>query len=135
MFRKNLEHELCKELVLWSRLFSRKYPCLQYLYHIPNEGRRNPRIASEIGILSGVSDYHLPVRSGPHLGLYLEIKAPGKKPTVAQQGWLEEMRRQGHRAEWTDDLQTAINILEEYARGVLLVTQPLISRISNGGIQ
>jgi hypothetical protein len=108
MKRQNPEHWICKEFMTWVRLNMRRYPCLELLFHIPNEGKRNPQIAAEIGIRAGVPDYCMPVSSLEYRGFWLEIKAPKKKPTKQQLWWLERLRASGHWAEWTDDLQQAI---------------------------
>ena len=36
--------------------------------------------------------------------LFLELKAPNKKPTKLQEKWLRLLREQGFAAEWTDDI-------------------------------
>jgi hypothetical protein len=114
--RDNKEHRMCKDIMEFVRLNERRYPCLRLLRHWPNEGRRNPKLARETGIISGVSDYVLPVPNGDHIGLWLEIKAPGKEPTEAQYEWLKDMSSMGHQAEWVDSVAAAQMIIETYAR-------------------
>jgi hypothetical protein len=36
--------------------------------------------------------------------LFLELKAPNKKPTKLQEKWLRLLREQGFAADWTDDI-------------------------------
>lgn len=110
------EHQMCKEIMQWARLNERRWPCLQWLRHWPNEGKRNPWKAKEIGIIAGPSDYFLPVSSGKYHGLWLEIKTKGNKPTQHQSRWLEDMRSLGYAAEWCDTLQSAFMVLETYCR-------------------
>ena len=119
------EHEICKELVKWARLNERRYPCLKWLRHWPNEGRRNPWKAKEIGIMAGPSDYFLPVPTKHHHGLWLEIKAKGKRPTDKQLRWLEDMAKLGHCSEWRDNLSDAIFVLDGYCK---LVRESLPTR-------
>jgi hypothetical protein len=114
--RQNTEHTICREIVKWARMFERRYPCLQWLRHWPNEGKRNPWLAKQIGIQAGPSDYFLPVPTARFHGLWLEIKAKGNKPTEAQERWLRDMSDLGYRCEWCDSIQSAIMILEDYAK-------------------
>lgn len=116
MKRQNPEHQMCKEIMKFVRLNERRWPCLQWFRHWPNEGKRNPWLAKEIGIITGVSDYVLPVPNSDHIGLWLEIKAPGKKPTESQARWLNDMETLGHQAEWVDSLSAAFMVIETYAR-------------------
>ncbi len=117
--RQNPEHWICKEFVEWARLNMRRYPCLALLYHTPNEGKRNPNIALELGIRAGVPDYHMPVRNRYYQGFWLELKAQNKKPTKHQLWWMEQLRAEGHWANWTDDLQQAIQWAESYCREMI----------------
>ncbi len=45
--------------------------------------------------------------------LFMEIKAPGRKPTVLQEKVLRELRGAGQRAVWCDNLEDAKRILTE----------------------
>lgn len=102
----------------WARLNEPRYPCLQWLRHWPNEGKRNPWKAKEIGILAGPSDYFLPVPTERSHGLWLEVKTKGNKPTESQARWLKDMNALGYEAHWVDTLQSAFMILETYCKGV-----------------
>lgn len=110
------EHDICKELITFVRLNEPRYPCLQWFYHVSNEGKRSPWKAAEVGLKSGVSDYHCPVPTARHRGLWLEMKALGKKPTQAQENWLQHMRKLGYLATWCDSLQSAFSVVESYAK-------------------
>lgn len=110
------ETEMCKELITFVRLNEYRWPCLQWFYHLFNEGKRNPFEAKSVGIKAGVSDYHLPVPTSRHIGLWLEMKAPGKEPTKAQERWLSDMSVLGYQCHWCDNLQSAFLIVETYAR-------------------
>lgn len=95
------ESEEQRSLFVWATIAAGKYPALNLLFHIPNEGKRSPwtgaRMRSE-GLKSGVPDLCLPVaRSGYH-GLYIELKA-GKKsrPPISWRGlkrWKRRDKRQ-----------------------------------------
>lgn len=110
------ESQMCAEIMQWARLNERRWPCLQWLRHWPNEGKRNPWEAKKIGIMAGPSDYFLPVPTDRYHGLWLEVKTKGKKPTEAQARWLVGMQELGYMAEYVDDLQSAFFILETYCR-------------------
>jgi hypothetical protein len=91
-----------------------------YLLAIPLGGYRNPREAARLkaeGAKPGVSDLLLPLRRGGFGSLWLEMKAPGNKPTPLQRAWLERMRRAGYRAEWRDDWQKAAELIQDYLDG------------------
>lgn len=90
---------------------------VDYLLAVPNGGRRAPREAARLkaeGVKPGVSDLLLPLRRDGFAGLWLELKAPGKKPTELQWQWIERMRRAGYRAEWRDDWIGAAHVIADY---------------------
>jgi Holliday junction resolvase len=37
--------------------------------------------------------------------LFIEFKAPGKRPTALQERWIDDLRRQGMFATWCDDIE------------------------------
>ena len=112
-----IEIDICKHIMHWVRLNMLRYPCLELFHHIPNEGKRAPWKVQAIGILRGLPDYHLPEPCHGYKSFWLEIKTTGKKPMAHQTARMEQLREQGHWANWTDDLQTAINWLHWYVRG------------------
>lgn len=88
-----------------------------YLLAIPNGGARIKSEAIRLkaeGVKPGVSDTLLPLRRHGFAGLWLELKAPGKKPTDLQREWLERMALAGYRAEWADSWEKAACIIAEY---------------------
>ena len=115
------EHDICKELIKWRDLNVYRYPCLKLLYHVANEGKRDMRKAKELGMLAGLPDYHMPVATTntyEFIGFWLEIKAPGKKPTEKQLAIIQALRYEGHYANWVDNLQAAIDETEKYCQWV-----------------
>jgi hypothetical protein len=99
---------ICKKLVQYARL--KKWP----LFHISNEGKRNPGWSQAIGIVAGVSDYFLPIPSFPYSGLWIEMKDYGKKPTRKQLVFLELMKRYGFATACFDDWLEAVEFIELY---------------------
>ena len=88
-----------------------------YLLALPMGGKRNPREAARLkaeGAKAGVSDMLLPLRRQGFGSFWLEMKAPGKKPTPAQREWLDLMREAGYRAEWHDSWTEAAAALADY---------------------
>jgi hypothetical protein len=46
--------------------------------------------------------------------LFLEFKAPGKKPTALQEKWLRDLWAQQHAAVWVDSVSAGISALGRY---------------------
>ena len=86
----------------WARYYRGKYPELDLMYHIPNEGKRSystgRRMLAE-GLKPGVPDICLPVARGGYHSLYIELKRrEGGRVTQAQTQWLGALRDAGHMA-------------------------------------
>ncbi len=47
--------------------------------------------------------------------LFMEIKAPGRKPTVLQEKVLRELRGAGQTAVWVNNIDAAKTVLDAYA--------------------
>lgn len=96
---------------------------VDYLLAIPNGGKRSgPREGARLkaeGVKPGVSDLLLPLRRGGCAGLWLEMKAPGKKPNPVQRDWIERMSMAGYHATWCDDWQKAAQVITQYLAGAL----------------
>ena len=113
------ESEEQRSLFDWATIAARKYPALNLLFHIQNEGKRSQwtgaRMRSE-GLKSGVPDLCLPVaRSGYH-GLYIELKAGKNKPTANQLAWLEALEAQGYKTAVCYGWEAAKNVIEAYLK-------------------
>jgi hypothetical protein len=91
-----------------------------YLVHVPNEGKRGPKAASEFkraGGRAGYPDLILDLPAGDWHGLRIEMKAKGGKPTVAQLVWIERLRGAGYRAEVCYGFDEAKTVIVDYLRG------------------
>ena len=89
----------------------------EYLYHVPNGGKRNPKEAARMngmGVRAGVSDFCLPVPRGAFHGLYLELKAGDNKPTEKQREWIAKMQAQGYAAYWATGWEEAMRVFRWY---------------------
>lgn len=100
--RKHEEDDHQSALFTWAAMKPFRGGMLSdFLFAIPNGGRRNPREAARMkgqGVKAGVSDIHLPVPMGEFAGLWIELKAPKGKATALQIDWLNRMASCGHAA-------------------------------------
>ena len=95
-------------LFCWAALpdTQEKYPELKWMFHIPNGGYRNKRLAGKLramGVKRGVPDICLPIRRGAFPALWIELKRPAIKNVQRagilrnEQGpWLDHLHAQGH---------------------------------------
>ena len=132
---RHIEHQHQIALINWARR-SPLAPATDiksgsmiadYLLAIPNGGRRNVREAVRLkaeGVKPGVSDLLLPLRRGGYAGLWLELKAPGNKPTKDQAEWIDRMNAAGYFAAWRDDWASAAELIFNYLEGKPTGTQP-----------
>lgn len=79
--------------------------------------RRHPevvpiRIAMQAGVSAGWPDYCFVLPHG--VSVWIEFKAPGKKPTPLQELRLTTLRERGHYAAVIDNPDAAIALLEKY---------------------
>lgn len=109
-------------LIKWADISASEDFPTNLLHAIPLGGYRRPQEAVRLkrqGARAGVPDLVLPCARGGFNGLYIELKRPivkgESKPVVSaeQKYWIEQLRKQGYRAEvcygWTEakDLITA----------------------------
>jgi hypothetical protein len=123
---RHIEHEHQVALIRWAQHVTLAPAAdiepgakvIDYLLAIPNGGKRaSPREGARLkaeGVKPGVSDLLLPIRRGGYAGLWLELKAPGKKPNPLQREWIDRMGRAGYYATWCDDWQKAAAIIQVY---------------------
>lgn len=110
-----------KTLFEWAKRLSGKYPELDLLYHIPNEGRRSVRTGARMkaeGLRSGVPDICLPVARGGNHGLYIELKrVKNSRVTREQLEWIEALVAQGYVAAVCRGCDEAISLITDYLSG------------------
>jgi hypothetical protein len=122
---QHIEHEHQVALIAWA--YRVKLPAADdiepgasigdYLLAIPNGGKRNALEAARMkreGVKAGVSDLLLPIPRQDKAGLWLELKAPGNKPTPLQRDWTQRMTRAGYRAEWADSWLAAADVIADF---------------------
>lgn len=85
-------------LVTWRDTILSREPRLARLIHIPNGEFRHKATAGRLkamGVVPGVPDLILPVRSRGFSAAAIELKAPGGSVADAQDDWLAHLRDEG----------------------------------------
>ena len=67
-----------------------------------------------MGLAGGASDLLLVKKTALYGGYFIELKAPGKKPTPLQIHFMARARDEGYKAEWFDDWVKAKESIEDY---------------------
>ena len=107
---KHPEREIQEAVVQHLRL--RGVPGLVF-FHVPNAPRSaiTGKLLKRMGMLAGVSDLILLYQGKFHA---LELKAPGKKPKLAQFDFMYLICAAGGDANWCDSLDDAIRCLQKW---------------------
>lgn len=77
-FRLDDESGHQEALFSWAAYRTEIMPELQYMYHVPNGGKRDKATAAVLkrqGVKAGVPDIMLPAARAGYHGLYIELKA------------------------------------------------------------
>lgn len=102
----------------WAEVLKRKWPSLEYMYHIPNGGSRNAIEACNLkkqGVKPGIPDIFLPDARGGAFGLYIEMKRiAGGVVSDYQAEAIKNLRKQGYYADVCDGFQKAADLIEWY---------------------
>ena len=96
-FRLDDESGHQEALFSWAAYRTGLMPELQYMYHVPNGGKRDKATAAVLkrqGVKAGVPDIMLPAARAGYHGLYIELKAGENTTTKKQKEWLEYLRQQ-----------------------------------------
>lgn len=105
-------------VIQWRDLMVNQVPELSLLFHIGNGGLRSKPEAvrfKRLGVKPGVSDLMLPVARHGYHGLWIEMKRQHDgKLSKPQKEWIDDMRKQGYKAERANGADEAIAILQEY---------------------
>lgn len=118
------EHKEQCEVIKWARGSGLrkgavlKWPCLKWLYSIPNGAfMRNRNIAIKMkreGMTNGISDLCLPFPSKGYHGLYIELKWKNNKPTKDQKEFLEYAKSVDYMTAICYNSESAIKVIEGY---------------------
>ena len=99
--RQERERALQQSVAQWRDAHPKGHP-VRLLHAIPNARLKSGRVI-EPAMRAGIPDMHLPVlrpvRDLQVGTLYIELKAPGNKPTETQLAVHDELRQEGHRVE------------------------------------
>lgn len=109
--RNQYERTTQIKLVSWMRSMGFLFTA------IPNGAKRSAitgHIERSMGLTAGVSDLFLAMPSKHYHGFWIEMKAPGKKPTDLQYEWMDKARKQGYKAEYYDCYEEARKAVEDY---------------------
>lgn len=102
-------------VIEWAAVSEQRYPELKWLYHIPNEGKRDSGGKFKaMGLKKGVPDLCLPYPKGCYIGLYIEMKFGTNKPTQEQLQFLYDMKETGHYTCICYTAEAAIEVLRRY---------------------
>lgn len=120
MAKEIIPHESAEQraLFVWAKMQSGKYPELDLMYHIPNEGKRSrytgQRMRAE-GLKTGVPDICLPCARGAYHGLYIELKRrKGGTVSANQREWIDALNKAGYMATVCKGFEEAVNAIMEY---------------------
>ena len=118
---KHVESVIGEMLTFRFRVRYQQYA--QLWCHVPNgvvlrgspaqRAMQMARLKKE-GLTVGWPDYQLLVPRGKYHGLMLEIKSPGKKPTLEQRTLLAVLGSQGYMAAWAAGFDDSWAIVENY---------------------
>ena len=112
-YRERCEDTEQALFIQWCNRHEDIYPLLHYIHHIPNGGKRDPKL-KQMGVKRGVPDLSLPVPKGKYIGLYIEMKYKDNVPTKEQIDWLNALTRIGHYCCICYSAASAVRITEEY---------------------
>ena len=86
-------------------------------FHPPNEIKANVaylKKRSSLGVKSGIADVIILEPRGMYHGLFIELKVGYNKPSPSQNSFLEESLKRNYLAKWTNSLDEAIYIIDQY---------------------
>jgi hypothetical protein len=120
LIKRKLKPETLEQIAVfdWIRAVKLDKIC----WHCPNEAKRSPwlgKLLLRMGMLPGVSDITLARAKQGYHGFYIELKAKNSsgyygKPTNTQLEFIDNMRKEGYRAEVCNGADEAIMMIREY---------------------
>ena len=120
-FRLDDESGHQEALFSWAAYRTGLMPELQYMYHVPNGGKRDAATAVALkrqGVKAGVPDIMLPAARAGYHGLYIELKRQrGGRKSDHQSEWLDALSAQGYKAALCYGWEQAAGTIIEYLTG------------------
>ena len=104
----------------WAKIMEHKYPELDLMYHIPNEGKRSRYTGAELqamGLKKGMPDVCLPVARCGYSALYIEMKTQTGVTTKEQKKVFAALTKAGNRAVICRSWGAAAKEIENYLKG------------------
>ena len=101
----------------WAYWNKNKYPGIETMYHIVNEGKRsayNGRRLKKEGMKRGVSDICLPIAKCGYNNLYIELKHGSNKATDEQLEFINLINSYGGKALVVYEADNAIEVIKAY---------------------
>ena len=111
------EQQIIFEWASWNK---NKYPGIETMYHIANEGKRSASNGSRLkreGMKSGVSDICVPVAKSGYNNLYIELKSGKNKATKEQLNFINLINKYGGKALVVYEADNAIEVIKAYFEG------------------
>lgn len=117
------ESKIQQAFIRWCKFQIRTYPELEFIYAIPNGGKRSKAEAFRLvweGVKAGIPDLHLPVARPPYYSLYMECKTAKGVLSPVQEHVHIGLRQLGNRVE----------VFRSFDQGVEIVTAYLASKLN-----
>ena len=125
-----LEHPEQCAVIDWCELSKKKYPCLAWIYAVPNGARTSISVAKRLkaeGMKKGVPDLFLPVSFWDvdkqnrmrmevvYYGLFIEMKRKkGSTTSKEQKAWHKYLSGAGYQVRVAKGADEAIQFIKEY---------------------
>lgn len=106
-----------KMVIEWCEWNSNRFEELKWIFHCPNEAKRNPKTGAELkrlGMRAGVPDLLLLSPKGEYIGLAIEMKYGKNKCTLEQIKWLDWLHKQGYMCKVCYGSEEAIETIKQY---------------------
>lgn len=111
-----------------------KFPELYLVHAIPNgtwsPSKRHAGRLKASGVLASMPDLHLPVMRGPFIGLYVELKAPGKSMRPEQRALAMLLRDNGNCVITSRSVEHAVSVFTGYC--ALPANRPSVRPLGGG---
>lgn len=104
---------------MWAKHSEAAHPELKHLLHPANGEKRDKVTAARLkgmGVKPGVPDLLLLYPKGCYIGMAIELKYAGNRPSTEQKVWLQQLRAVGYFAAVCWGQSGAIHLLEEYVK-------------------
>ena len=118
--RFSSEHGEQVTLFDWARCMLGAYPQLEWMFAIPNGGKRDKATAARLkdeGVKAGVPDICLAYPAGKWHGLFIEMKYGDNAPTAQQECWIRALNTAGYLAVVAWGFEAAKEVIEAYLEG------------------